>query len=1726
MAKQETTKPCIITLGMHRSGTSLLSGMLHALGVDLGQAIMAPNSGNPKGYFENDQVMHLNNRVMDTMGFAWDDPFPWPDQWWRDDRLIPLELELTQILASEFAPGAMIGFKDPRICLLLPWWQGCLKKFGYNPVYPIAVRHPLEVAASLAARNDFTTEKSVLLWMNHMLAAELLTRRSRRAFMVYPDLLQHPLETLSKALGKLRVKTPATIEKKSAHLLDLVDKDLRHHARPDDGNTACLALASRLFEQLATMARADRGRKENDLHIKALDEIRSEYTQLQNWFCTREFHAAEIIARGKRKAEEAAARNQQRINHAKLFIHTGSGFNSRQGVSLPFGHQITSLVYDLDHYSGIKEFRFDPGEDMVILHINRIELLDQSGQTHALSPSRSNALFQVDQDYFFDTEDPQIFIPCLQAKPTRLTIYLDIVARGRSTVEPMLRTKRLAEIQEKNRTTSLLERKLGEMEKLTQQLRNDLSQRDGKITALNDSLNNTRNELRAVVTQRDQHQIRLQEITVRMEEKRQEILALTTQSGHDRQKIGELSAQLASASDENNRLNQQIVDLRQQREQDRTDALAASETRTRLEAQIAKQNNTIQLLEAQSREFQATLERKVNEHDKALKQTHKEFERELLAAKNEQARLRNLWRKERELLARRDTSIRQLEFQRERLNYKLTLERDALNAIKRSVTWRLIRPLRAFPLLAGKADHFALKLQLLLVWRTYKKAMQASRSKDWEEAIQLWSDITRQMKGRVPVKVFSNLARAYRLSGRHDDAENVLAGAMQVDDGDLWLAVEYARSASARMAWSDAASRWQIVIDRYGKKAPNDAWSSLAHALGAQGMVPLADDVIKEGQRKIPSPSTDPKHQQGKALLAVTATAHPDPAPFGLARTGHDASLITDPARGIGGDKQKKLPLTILVITWDVGHNPLGRSYMLAEVLDRVARNVVIVGFQFPRYGSTIWEPLKDSRIPVIALPGKNFPDFIESVKRAAEQIKPDLVVACKVRLPSLMLGLEFKQRLSCPVLFDIDDHELSFFKNQTSLTLQELRVFAEGGHKLALEAFEEIWTRFAESLCPLADHILVSNIALQKKFGGTIIPHVRDEQKFDPGLYVKSEARERFGIQTDAPLVLFFGTPRVHKGIRELAGAVGKLPIHAQLLVVGTSSDHRIIADLEQLAPGRILLLPNQPFDRIPEILAMADLVCLPQDENHPTSRYQLPAKAMDAIGMGVPVMATPTPPIQPLIEQGAVIELDRSRLVSSLEEWLTNDEKRRDWRKNVRSIFLHSYSYASAANTLRRTIQSQLAAPKNPVKSFHPCQVVSEFFPATPHTPGRTVNGHSLVVFWKQNDTTLYGRRHEMVIHYLASRVDVQRILVIEKPLSEGDLTNWRNNREPLTHYRWLYQRTYEKIMGAHDTAKIAYATFIHPVGCYVGKEGDQNKVRDYLQFLSKLFDRHHINPGQSTFLFYPFIDHADAILDHFKPGKVVVDVVDDHRTWPGRTEAELERFTRHYKSLLSRAHLAMANCEPVMNAMKEFFPGIHLVPNGYDSDIFPSTATYMPLLNNLNNWNGPVIGFAGNLEAKIDIALIKEVALHFREAKIVLIGSTHMNPATRQLCAESNIIMPGVIPHDQLKPWLERFDVGIIPHLTTSQTQSMNPLKAYLYLAHGIPVVATEVPNIPLDRACVRSCPDCTSFIAAIEQFLREKPSRTAFACFAPEISMKNRLDAIFSSFFKLCYPPKRA
>src|ERR1700722_9316263 len=63
----------LIVLGMHRSGTSALTGVLHHLGVALGERLMPTSPDNPRGYWEHNDIVDVDHRLMATFGRTWDD---------------------------------------------------------------------------------------------------------------------------------------------------------------------------------------------------------------------------------------------------------------------------------------------------------------------------------------------------------------------------------------------------------------------------------------------------------------------------------------------------------------------------------------------------------------------------------------------------------------------------------------------------------------------------------------------------------------------------------------------------------------------------------------------------------------------------------------------------------------------------------------------------------------------------------------------------------------------------------------------------------------------------------------------------------------------------------------------------------------------------------------------------------------------------------------------------------------------------------------------------------------------------------------------------------------------------------------------------------------------------------------------------------------------------------------------------------------------------------------------------------------------------------------------------------------------------------------------------------------------------------------------------------------------------------------------------------------------
>ena len=200
----------LLIVGMHRSGTSAVAGSLAQLGMPLGRRLIAAGEDNPKGYFEHEEAVRLNDALLNGLDRSWDDPRYMPDGWMHSPAAEDARAAIGRLLAHDFSGVELFALKDPRMCRLLPLWLEVLRAADVEPRVLLVVRHPFEVAASLKRRNGFAPALSELLWLQHMLAAERDSRACRRAVLRYDDLVAAPEDALRKVAASLGLENVAS----------------------------------------------------------------------------------------------------------------------------------------------------------------------------------------------------------------------------------------------------------------------------------------------------------------------------------------------------------------------------------------------------------------------------------------------------------------------------------------------------------------------------------------------------------------------------------------------------------------------------------------------------------------------------------------------------------------------------------------------------------------------------------------------------------------------------------------------------------------------------------------------------------------------------------------------------------------------------------------------------------------------------------------------------------------------------------------------------------------------------------------------------------------------------------------------------------------------------------------------------------------------------------------------------------------------------------------------------------------------------------------------------------------------------------------------------------------------------------------------------------------------------------------------------------------------------
>ena len=232
-----------------------------------------------------------------------------------------------------------------------------------------------------------------------------------------------------------------------------------------------------------------------------------------------------------------------------------------------------------------------------------------------------------------------------------------------------------------------------------------------------------------------------------------------------------------------------------------------------------------------------------------------------------------------------------------------------------------------------------------------------------------------------------------------------------------------------------------------------------------------------------------------------------------------------------------------------------------------------------------------------------------------------------------------------------------------------------------------------------------------------------------------------------------------------------------------------------------------------------------------------------------------------------------------------------------------------------------------------------------------------------------------------------------------------------------------------------------------------------------------------------FWTFTPDVGYLIGAFDESKVVYYCVDDHSQFTGYN---VNQVLEEEEALCRRADLVVTTSKKLQDAKKAFNPNTRLLQHGVDHSHFANALSEQikepPELEDIPH---PRIGFFGLIRDWVDLELVDSIAKVRPEWHFVMVGDATFDISNYQ--RRPNFHFLGRKPYDELPGYCRGFDVGLIPFKLNALTLSVNPIKLREYLAAGLPVVSTPLPEVAQYERWVSVSGDATAFEEAIDNAL---------------------------------------
>lgn len=379
----------------------------------------------------------------------------------------------------------------------------------------------------------------------------------------------------------------------------------------------------------------------------------------------------------------------------------------------------------------------------------------------------------------------------------------------------------------------------------------------------------------------------------------------------------------------------------------------------------------------------------------------------------------------------------------------------------------------------------------------------------------------------------------------------------------------------------------------------------------------------------------------------------------------------------------------VSIVVWNLSTNDgFIRASLLEKALLKLGCEVEIVGFLFSQ---ELYRAIP-AEAKIKTVEGGNYPGFFKSINKFLKLLDGDIIYAIKPQPASFGVALLKRAYSKKPVIVDVDDWELSWYGGDawhyqpTPKQLAKDILKKDGALRMPNHP---LYIKWMENLVNRADAVTVHTSFLQKRFGGISVPNGKDTALFDPAKYHPEESRNRYGL-SEYRILMFPGAPRPYKGLEDVLIALDKInQPDIKLVIVGGSPYDNYDEQLRQRWGRWIIKLPNYPADVMPDVVAAAHVLVVPQRDT-PETRAQFPLKLTDGMAMAKPVLSTRVGDIPEILgDTGYLVDPDSPEQIAEQIKLIFQDLDAANERgKKARQRCVEKYSIEAMAETLKSVI------------------------------------------------------------------------------------------------------------------------------------------------------------------------------------------------------------------------------------------------------------------------------------------------------------------------------------------------------------------------------------------------------------------------------------------------------